>query len=103
MNEGDVADGKADPSLSHQLGQVTVLCIFTMWLLNFFLLEITSKPELQKWQLDREEFYYHALLHHQAVLEILHITTLPLHLLLLIIILPILLLLPLYQEGFKGL
>ena len=37
---------------SHQIiHDVGSLCISTMWLLNFFLLERTFKQELQKWQL----------------------------------------------------
>ena len=66
-----------------------------MWLFNFFLVERTSKHELQKKETsgkrDQGEFDQHALLHHQAVLQYT-LPPLPLHLLLIIIILLLLLL-----------
>ena len=58
-----------------------VLFIFTMWLLNFFLVERTLKQELQgKETSDKRkegEFDHHAILHHQAVLHILLLPILP--------------------------
>ena len=72
--------------------------------LNIFLLERTLKQELQGGKIYQGEFECHALLQHQAVLHILLIPPLPLHLLLVIIILPLLLpiLLPLLQEVWKA-
>ena len=122
--EGDVADGEADPSawpgichavfswdiwlqIIHDIGS---LCISTMWLFNFFLVEITLKQELQgketSGKRDQGEFDHHALLHHQAVLHILLIPPHPLHLLIIIILLLflllLLLLLLLLQEVWKA-
>ena len=57
-----------------------------MWLFNFFLAE-EKKPEAGA------EFYNHALLHHQAVLHLLLIASLPIHCLLLLFIILLLLLL----------
>ena len=56
------------PHIIHYVGS---LCIFTMWLFNFFLVKRTLRQELQvketSGKRDRGEFDQHALLHHQAV------------------------------------
>ena len=79
--------------LTHDVGS---LCISMMWLLNFFLAEITLKQELQGKETigkrNQGEFGHHALFHHQAVLHILLVPPLSLHLLLIIRILLLLLL-----------
>ena len=90
----------------HILHNVGSLCIFPLWLFNFYLLKTILKQELQGKETsdkrDQGGFDNHALLHHQAVMHNLLIPPLPLYLLLLMIILLlillILLLLPLLQE-----
>ena len=62
----------------HDVGS---LCIYTMWLFNFFLAERTLMQELQgketRGKRDQGKFGHHALFHHQAVLSILPIPPLP--------------------------
>ena len=76
------------------------------------MVERTLKQELQGKETggkrDQRKFYYHTLLHHQAVLHILLIPPLSLHLLLIIIIillhlLNLLILLQVFLEGLHAL
>ena len=65
----------------HIIHDVGSLCISTMWLLNFFLVERTLKQELQVMETsgtrDQGDFDHQGLLHHHAVLHILLIPPLP--------------------------
>ena len=94
------------PQIIHDVGS---LCISTMWLFNFFLVQRTLKQELQvketSGKRDQGEFDQYDLLHHQAVLHYT-LPPLPLHILLIIIILLLLLLilflLLLFKEVWKA-
>ena len=79
----------------HHVGS---LCISTMWLFNFFV-AVAAKVATPT----KGEFDWHALLHHQDVLNILLIRPLSLHLpliinIILLLLFPILLLFPLLHE-----
>jgi hypothetical protein len=89
------------PKIIHDVGS---LCIFAIWLFNFFFVKRTLKQGLHvkdtSGKREQGKFYQHALLHHQAVL---HYTLPPLtfHLLLITIILLLLLLILFLHLLFK--
>ena len=95
---------------NHIIHDFGSLCIFTMWLFNFFLVERTMRQDLQgketRGKREQCEFDHHTLIHHQAVWHILLIPYLSFHLLLLFIILLLLLLilfiLLLHQEVWEA-